>query len=109
MIKILTMFELQGTAQTAEKPCDFSVKVAELRKARKRQAAQFSKRRMTILKKAHELYRDCGTDIYLCLRSRRNNQMWLYSNGFIPPLASEVVSYIERGPLNSCKLLIHFR
>lgn len=74
---------------------DYELAVANHRKVRRRQAAQFSKRRMTVLKKVHELYRDCNVDIYLCLRSRRNNQMWLYSNGFIPPNAADIVSLIE--------------
>lgn len=54
----------------------------QLRKVRRRQLSQFSKRKATVLKKVHELQRDCGVDVYPCLRSRRNNRMWQYSDGF---------------------------
>jgi hypothetical protein len=43
-----------------------------------------SKRRKTLFLKAHQLGRDCPVDIYIAVRSRRNNQVWEYSSGHVP-------------------------
>lgn len=67
------------------------VPVRELQKVRKNRASRFSKRRKNFIKKAHELYEDCEVDVFLCVRSRRNNQMWQYSSGFTPPSQTEMV------------------
>lgn len=81
--------------ETASLP-SYSDRLVQLRKARKRQSSQFSKRRNTVLRKVHELQRDCGVDVYVCVRSRQSNQMWQYSNGFTPPMATDTVRDEQR-------------
>lgn len=52
----------------------------------------FSKRRQTFLKKAYELHEACDDiDIYVIVRNRRNNRLWEYSNGYLPPSQKEMV------------------
>jgi hypothetical protein len=64
---------------------------AKVRKQRKLHAAKFCKRRATFLKKADQLQQDCDVDIYVAVRNRRNNQVWQYSNGYLPPTSDEMV------------------
>lgn len=64
---------------------------SSLKEIRKRQASKFSRRRKTLLRKAHELYVDCNVDIYLVVRSRRSNQVWQYTNGYAPPTEQDMV------------------
>lgn len=60
---------------------------------RKRRSAKFSKRRVTFLKKANELSRECEEiDVYVEIRNRRNNQVWNYSNGYAPLTGEQRVS-----------------
>lgn len=66
-----------------------------IQKSRKRVLNQFYKRRKTLLQKAHDLHTDCGVDIHLVVRSRWNNQIWLYTNGYTPPSGSEYVSRFD--------------
>lgn len=69
-----------------------SQSIEELRAIRKRKAIQFSKRRTTLLQKANDTHRLCNVDVFLAVRNRRNNRIWLYSNGYEPPSESELVS-----------------
>lgn len=64
---------------------------AEARRKQKRRATQFYKRRRTMLQKARDLERDCNVDVCLTIRNRANNQIWQYSNGYVPPTAAEMV------------------
>ncbi|KAL7952268.1 hypothetical protein V8C34DRAFT_299689 [Trichoderma compactum] len=73
-----------------ETPCDTNSpqtisSLEKLQITRRRRASQFSKRRKTILRKAHDLHKDCNVDIYFVVRNRQNNQIWRYSNGYLPP------------------------
>lgn len=63
----------------------------KIRLERKKQASKLSKRRNTLLRKAHELQHDCNVDIHLVIRNRKNNQVWKYSNGYTPPSEDEFV------------------
>ncbi|QYT04959.1 MADS-box domain-containing protein [Trichoderma simmonsii] len=77
-----------------ETPCDADSPISSLEKlriARRRRSSQFSKRRKTILRKAHDLHKDCDVDIYFVVRSRQNNQIWRYSNGYFPPSTLEEI------------------
>ncbi|CAF3656581.1 unnamed protein product [Fusarium graminearum] len=59
--------------------------LSDSQKQRKRRCAKFSKRRATFLKKANDLSRECDEiDVYVEIRNRRNNQVWSYSNGYVP-------------------------
>ncbi|KAF4957158.1 hypothetical protein FSARC_11367 [Fusarium sarcochroum] len=59
--------------------------LSEAQKSRKKRAAKFSKRRTTFLKKANELSKECeDIDVYVEVRNRRSNQVWIYSNGYAP-------------------------
>lgn len=67
--------------------------LSDRQKQRKRRATKFSKRRMTFLKKANDLSRDCeDIDVYVEVRNRRNNQVWSYSNGYTPSTEQQKVS-----------------
>ena len=69
-----------------------STNAKETNRIRNRWASTFSKRRMTLLDKANSLNKDCGVDVYLCVRNRRNNQIWSYSSDdFVPPTEAEIV------------------
>lgn len=68
----------------------------QLRIVCRRRSSKFTKRRATILRKAHDLYKDCGVDVYIAIRNKRNNQMWQYSNGYIPPLTLSEVGIIHQ-------------
>lgn len=86
--------ENQASILCAHPACDDRSK-EDVQKLRKNESTKFSKRRKTLLRKAHDLHKDCGVDIYLVVRNRRNNQIWQYSNGYVPPLVSEFVSVFE--------------
>ena len=58
---------------------------------RKKQNDMFSKRRKTLLSKVFRLSKDCPVDVYIIIRSRKNNQIWEFSNGYIPPTKEELV------------------
>ena len=64
----------------------------DIRKARKSSINKFSKRRKTFLKRAHDLQKDCDVDIFVVVRSKKNNQLWQYSNGYVPPTSETLVS-----------------
>jgi hypothetical protein len=52
----------------------------------------FSKRRVTLIKKAQELYREYNDiDIFFIIRDRRSNKIWQYSNGYSPLTIKEIV------------------
>ena len=63
----------------------------DLRRIRKNKATKFSKRRRNFIKKAHELHQGCEVDVFVCVRSKRNNQIWQYSSGLTPPSNAEMV------------------
>ena len=65
--------------------------VQERKREKKNKSIMLCKRRKTLLKKAHDLYRDCDADVFLVIRNKRNNQLWQYSNGFRPPSSQELV------------------
>ncbi|KZZ88805.1 Transcription factor, MADS-box [Moelleriella libera RCEF 2490] len=69
--------------------------MASQRKARKRRTSKFSKRKQTVLRKAHELQRDCDAEVYLYVRNKRSNQVWRYTSGIQPPLETEMVCLIH--------------
>jgi hypothetical protein len=73
------------------------------KRIKKNKSCRFFKRRKTFIKKAHELYKDCEVDIFICVRSRRNNQMWQYSNDFIPPLQAEIVRFERKDQFDCSK------
>ncbi|KAM4066535.1 SRF-type transcription factor domain-containing protein [Hirsutella rhossiliensis] len=64
--------------------------IRDLRRVRKNQASRFSKRRKNFIKKAYKLHEDCDVDVFLCVRSKRNNQIWQYSSGLTPPSQAEI-------------------
>merc|ERR1712000_367068 len=66
--------------------------LSDARRGRKYRATKLSKRRQTLLKKVHQLQRDCDVDVCIVVRSRRTNQVWRYSNDFVPPTEQELLS-----------------
>lgn len=84
--------EDQARIQSSHPDCAHEQHKQDIQKRRKSKLARFWKRRKTLLQKAHELHKDCDVDVYLVVRSRWNNQMWQYSNGYIPPPPSRLVS-----------------
>ncbi|PKK34553.1 hypothetical protein CI102_15075, partial [Trichoderma harzianum] len=77
----------------------------DIQKRRKSKLARFWKRRKTLLQKAHELHKDCDVDVYLVVRSRWNNQMWQYSNGYIPPAPSRL-NTVYPVPIITCPAIM---
>ncbi|KAL7928805.1 hypothetical protein V8C35DRAFT_317087 [Trichoderma chlorosporum] len=69
-----------------------SQSIQEQRTMRKRKATQFSKRRKTLLQKTNDMYKHCNVDVYLAIRNRHNNHIWIYSNGYKPPTESELTT-----------------
>jgi len=72
--------------------------LVDMRRIRKNRSSKFSKRRRNFIKKAHELHDDCEVDVFVCVRSRRNNQVWQYSNGFEPPTPEKMVGISATTP-----------
>jgi hypothetical protein len=63
-----------------------------LRCERRKRNNMFSKRRKTFFRNARNLQQDCaGTDIFVIVRNRWNNQIWQYSNNYNPPTKDEMV------------------
>lgn len=87
---------MNKASQEQGAPQNHLMPIRELRRVRKNQASRFSKRRKNLVKKAHELHEDCDIDVFLCVRSKRNNQIWQYSTGFSPPLQAEIVSLLAK-------------
>ncbi|KAL6887150.1 hypothetical protein HDV57DRAFT_488146 [Trichoderma longibrachiatum] len=77
----------QAQLLTAHEPCP---KTLSLKDTQKRQATKFSRRRKTLLRKAHDLYADCNVDVYIVVRSRKSNQVWQYTNGYTPPTEQDM-------------------
>lgn len=67
------------------------VRISDLQRVQKNRSSRFSKRRRNFLKKAHDQQKDCEVDVYLCVRSRKNNKIWQYSSEFTPPSQDEMV------------------
>jgi hypothetical protein len=63
----------------------------EIKKAGKRRASKFSKRRRAVLKKVHDLHRDCDVEVYFMVQNKRSNQIWQYTTGILPPSQAELV------------------
>ncbi|KAK4071129.1 transcriptional regulator family: SRF-type [Purpureocillium lilacinum] len=81
-----------------------SATLVDMRRIRKNRSSKFSKRRRNFIKKAHELHDDCEVDVFVCVRSRRNNQVWQYSNGFEPPTPEKMVGIPAATPKISLTL-----
>jgi hypothetical protein len=79
-------------AAMALQPTDLTAGKEKIRQERKRRRNKLSKRRNKLLRKAYELQQDCDVDIHLVVRSRKNNQVWKYSNGYTPPRMSLCVT-----------------
>ena len=65
--------------------------IRDMQRVQKNRSNRFSKRRRNLLKKANDLRIDCEVDVYLCIRSKRNNKIWQYSSGFAPPSMEDMV------------------
>lgn len=63
----------------------------DIKKAGKRRASKFSKRRRTVLKNVHGLHRDCDVEVYFMVQNKRSNQIWQYTTGILPPSQAELV------------------
>jgi hypothetical protein len=83
-------------AAQAPQSTDPSAEKENIRQGRKRRVNKLSKRRNTLLRKAYDLQHDCDVDIHLVIRSRKNNQVWKYSNGYTPPSKDEFVRHPSR-------------
>lgn len=84
----------QSRVFAAHLECTLPPKISlDSRKQRKKRATKFSKRRKTFFKKANDLSTDCeDIDVYVAVRNRRSNQIWEYSNDYVPPTREELVS-----------------
>lgn len=68
--------------------------LALARKARKREMTRFSKRRKTYIRRAHELAKDCDSQVFTVIR--KNNRLFVYNSdpqdATWPPTTNDIVS-----------------
>ncbi|KAL7904024.1 hypothetical protein GGI35DRAFT_246621 [Trichoderma velutinum] len=97
--------EDQARFQSSHSDCAHQGHQRGRQKRLKSKLTRFSKRRKTLLQKAHELRKDCDVDVYLVVRSIWNNQMWQYSNGYILPPPSKL-NTVYLVPIVTCPAIM---
>ncbi|KAH6658611.1 hypothetical protein BKA67DRAFT_217800 [Truncatella angustata] len=86
----ITMFSSHPQcSQSGKAPIPVILNDTLTRQARKKAAAKFSKRRRTLVKRAHDLYRDCDAEVFLVIK--KNNKLHVFNSE--PSRASWPPSY----------------
>ena len=76
---------------------------AAAKREAKRQSTKAIKRRKTLIKKAHEFYKDCGFEVLLLLQ-KGSGRSYIYTSSGMPswhPIVEDLVSLLRSRPVRS--------